>query len=105
MKDSEHKKNIIKDSDVQLLYMEFLSVYGKASIKTDRTTLKSLYGESDNMWFEGVDDPYLTAICIEPTKAYYWDSKHNKLVTIFKMGVGAVTGDQPDISNSGKIVL
>ena len=109
-KDSTHNGNIETDSRVQLLYsdpgsMQFLTIYGKASITRDREILKGLYGQSDDMWFDGVEDPNLTAIRVDPSQANYWDSKHNKLVTIFKMGIGAVTGDNPDIGQTGKIVL
>lgn len=109
-RDSEHNANIQQDGRVQLLYsdpsnMEFLTVYGNALITTDREILEELYGKSDDMWFEGIEDPNLTAICVEPSEAQYWDAKHNKLVSLFKMGVGAITGDQPDLSESGKIVL
>lgn len=109
-KDSTHNSNIEINHHVQLLYsdpgsMQFLTVYGRASITTNDEVLKGLYGQSDDMWFDGLEDPNLTAICVEPSEAYYWDSKDNKLITLLKLGVGAVTGEQPDISESGKIVL
>ena len=109
-KDSVQNNNILKDNRTQLIYsdkgsMEFLSVYGQAFIETDHAVLEELYGKSDDMWFEGIEDPNLTAICVEPSEAHYWDSKHNKVVALFKMGVGALTGSQPDIIESGEITL
>lgn len=106
--DSDHNKDIERSNDVHLIYskpgsMEFLSVYGKASITKDKQILKDLYGKSDDNWFDGLDDPNLTALQFNPSEAYYWDTKNNKFVTLFKMGVGAITGDQPDIGVSGKL--
>ena len=107
---SEHNKDLELNPDVQLLYsntgkMEFLSIYGKAKITKDRSILKDLYNERTDNWFDGVEDPDMTAICVKPQEAYYWDTKSNKYVTLFKMGVGALTGDKKDIGEKGKLNL
>lgn len=107
---SEHNKNIEKDSDVQLLYsgtsdMEFLSIYGEAFIETNREVIHELYSKADNAWFDGKDDPSITAIKINPKEAYYWDNKDNKLVTLFKLGMAAVSGENQDIGEKGKLEL
>lgn len=107
-KDSDHNKNIHKDNSVQVMYsepgdMSFMTIHGTASINTEKSILKELYGSSDDNWFDGLDDPNLTAIQVIPAEAHYWEPKHNKLVTLFKMGVGAVSGEQPDISEHGDI--
>lgn len=107
---SEHNTHIKSDADVQLIYskpssMEFLTIYGNAFVTTDRDILEELYGTSDDMWFEGSDDPLLTAIMVEPQEAQYWDSKHNKFITLMKMGMATLTGDQPDIGETGTLNL
>ncbi len=107
---SEHNRNIAKDRDVQLLYsgtsdMEFLSVYGEAFIETNREVIHELYSKADNAWFDGKDDQDITAIKVNPKEAYYWDNKHNKMVTLFKLGMAAVSGNKQDISEKGKIEL
>jgi len=107
-KDSDHNKDIQKDPNAQLIYsdpssMQFLSVYGRATITTQKGILEELYSKADDNWFKGVDDPNLTAISFKPSEAYYWDTKSNKLVSLFKMGVGAVTGEKQDVGKSGKL--
>ncbi|TRO64138.1 pyridoxamine 5'-phosphate oxidase family protein [Christiangramia sabulilitoris] len=107
---SEHNKNIQKDSDVQLLYsgtsdMEFLSIYGEAFIETNREVIHELYSPADNAWFDGKDDPEITAIKINPKEAYYWDNKDSKMVTLFKLGMAAATGKNQDIGEKGKLEL
>lgn len=107
---SEHNTNIVKSPEVQLLYsdisdMEFISIYGRASIVADQAILKDLYGKSDDAWFNGVDDPNLTAIKIVPEEAYYWDNKHNKYISLFKMGVAAITGKKADVGEKGRLNL
>lgn len=105
---SEHNTNIVRSSNVQLLYSdpsdkEFISIYGEASVVTDKNVLEELYSKKDDAWFTGVDDPNLTALKIEPREAYYWDTKDNKYVSLFKMGLSAITGDKKDIGEKGKL--
>ncbi|MBP0904199.1 pyridoxamine 5'-phosphate oxidase family protein [Mariniflexile gromovii] len=109
-KNSTHNQNIIKDAHVHLIYvdksaMQFLNVYGQAIISTDKSVIEELYGKADDTWFEGKHDPNITAISVKPTEAFYWDPKSNKLVTLVKIGVGAITGNEPDLMDQGKINL
>lgn len=108
--DSDHNTDIVKDTDVQLLYSdpstkEFISIYGKAVVNTSPERLKELYDKTDNAWFTGLDDPNLTAIKVVPQQAYYWDSGQNKNINLFKIGMAAVTGDKKDIGEKGKLNL
>lgn len=109
-KDSQHNSNLQKHRDVHLIYsdsgsMQFLNVYGTVEISTNHARLKELYSSSDDAWFEGVDDPNLTAIGVTPTSAFYWDPKNSRLVTLFKLGVAAATGHQPKMMDQGELNL
>jgi len=108
--DSTHNENILDDCKVQLLYsdprsMRFLIVYGEATIHEDRKVLQELYGTMDNAWFKGIDDPNLSAIKVVPLDAHYWDSKSNKLISMAKIGLAAITGQQPDLAEHGNLKL
>lgn len=107
-KNSTHNQNILEDSNLHLVYtdkgdMQFLNIYGTATITTDRNMIDELYGKSDDAWFHGKDDPNITVISVKPTEAFYWDPKNGKLVTLVKMGVGAITGNEPDLMDQGSI--
>lgn len=109
-KNSTHTQNIIRDAHLHLVYadksdMQFLNVYGMATIYTDKEIIDELYGKSDDAWFEGKDDSNITAICVKPSEAFYWDPKNGKLISLLKMGVAAITGDQPDSMDTGKLNL
>ncbi len=104
--DSKHNEHIHHDSKVQLLYcdpgtMRFLTVFVDAEIIKDRSVLNELYGSTDGAWFEGVDDPNLSAIKVTPLDAHYWATKNNRLITLVKIGVAAVVGDELDIAEDG----
>ena len=109
-KNSEHNSYLNSDNSIQLIYskpsdMEFMTVYGQAFITTDRTVLEKYYGKSDDTWFDGVDDPNLTAIKVIPEDAYYWDTRHGKFTSLLKMGIGALTGKKQDLGEEGDLEL
>lgn len=107
-KNSEHNANIQKSNDVHLFYskamsMEFMNLYGKAEIVIDKGIIEDLYQKSDDNWFKGKDDPNITAIKVTPKDAHYWDTKNNILVSMLKMGIGAITGKKADLGEQGEL--
>lgn len=108
--DSQHNAYISEQEDVHLIYnnpesREFLSVYGKGIIHLDKVILEEFYASTDDNWFDGVDDPNLSAIEVKPLEAHYWEPKNGKLMSLLKMGVGAVTGKKSDIGKEGDLKI
>ncbi|MBO9570590.1 MAG: pyridoxamine 5'-phosphate oxidase family protein [Chitinophagaceae bacterium] len=107
--DSYKNKHIEEDSSVQLLFQgsahsDFLTLYGKAEISTDKNIIKELWEPILKTWFtEGENDPRITVIKFDPQDGYYWDTKHGRLVAFAKMIAGAVTGQTLDDSIEGKL--
>ncbi len=107
--DSHHNEQIAKDPAVQLLFQgsphsDFLTIYGKASITTDKAKIKELWQPILKTWFtDGIDDPRITVIKVTPAHSYYWDTKHNKAIVLAKMIVGALTGKTLDDSIEGTL--
>jgi len=101
---SQSNKNteIENDSDVQLFFSKnadshFLSLFGQASIYTDRKTIEEVWKPIDKTWFEdGKEDPDVTVIKVTPQDAYYWDTKDGKMISMLKWAKGAITGDVSD---------
>ena len=107
---SEHNKHIEDEGLVQLIYskpssMEFLTVYGEASISLNMQDIDRLYTKMDDAWFEGKEDPNLSAIKVNPVSCHYWDTKDNKIVTLFKMGLSMITGNKQDLGEQGNLQI
>lgn len=108
---SNKNTDILRDPRVQLFYTntgssEFLSVYGHATITTDKAEIEKLWSPIVKAWFtEGKDDPEISVIKITPEEAYYWDTKNNKAVSMVKILAGAITGKTMDDGVEGKLVL
>ncbi len=107
--DSDKNAEIEADNHVQLLFQAsahsgFLSVYGSASISTDKEKIKELWQPLVKTWFtEGVDDPRITVIKVEPKEGYYWDNKHGNVIAFLKMATGALLGKTMDDSIEGRL--
>jgi len=108
---SDKNIDITRDNRVQLFYSnkansEFLSVFGYAELWHNSKKIEELWTPMVKAWFtEGKDDPSITIIKVTPADAYYWDSKDNRVVSLIKMAVGAVTGKTVDEGVEGKIEL
>lgn len=105
---SEHNGNIERDNKIQLIYsspgdMKFMSLYGEAMITRDAAVIDDLYGKLDDTWFEGKDDPNVSAIAFTAMDGHYWDTKYNKLVSLIKMGAGVITGKMQDLGTQGDL--
>jgi general stress protein 26 len=107
--DSDRNKAIEKNSKVQLIYAKtsdthFMSVYGSAIISKDRKKIDEMWTNIATAWFKGgKDDPNLSLICVKPESAYYWDTKHGKIVSLFKIAASAITSKSSDDGIEGKL--
>ena len=107
--DSHKNDEIAAEPTVQLLfqgsdYSDFLHIYGKATISENRQKIKELWQPILKVWFtEGVDDPRISVIKVEPLEGYYWDTKNNMVVGMIKRVAGAIAGKTTDDSIEGKL--
>ncbi|RKS98180.1 pyridoxamine 5'-phosphate oxidase family protein [Chryseobacterium defluvii] len=88
---------IKEDRRVQLFFMnnddsQYLSVYGTASVYTDKATIEEKWSVMAKPWFDGKDDPNVSIIRVEPKESYYWDTKAGKLVSLLSFVTSAITG-------------
>lgn len=109
--DSHKNLDIQKDNRVQLFFQgsphsDFLSIYGEATISTDKALIKTLWEPILKTWFtEGVDDPRITVIKVDTKEGYYWDNKHGNAIALIKMAAGAVMGKTLDDSIEGRVTV
>jgi general stress protein 26 len=86
------------DDEVQLIFAKnadshFLSVFGRAVIYKDKAHVEEIWTPIAKTWFEeGKDDPDATVIKVQPTDAYYWDTKDGKMLSLLKIAAGAIIG-------------
>ena len=96
--DSNKNFEIGEDKRVQLFFInngsaEYLSVYGKAFIYTDKETIEENWSTFANAWFDGKDDPKVTIIRVASEDVYYWDTKAGKVVSMLSFAKAIITGE------------
>jgi general stress protein 26 len=107
--DSNKNQEIHADHRVQLFFSnpgdsEYMTVYGTAQISQDRQRIEELWNPFVKAWFtEGKDDPRISVIKVIPEEAYYWDTKHTKMISMMKIMVSAAIGKTMDDSLEGKL--
>ena len=86
--DSNKNIEVGIDDRVQLFFVnlaesEFLSIYGKAEILTDKDKIRALWIQSEKGWFiEGTDDSTLSIIKVKPLHIDFWDSRRGKMAEL-----------------------
>ena len=109
--DSHKDDQLQHDPFVHLLfqgspYSDFLDIYGIATVIEDKELIKELWEPILKTWFtEGVDDPRISVIKVEPTEGYYWDNKHGNAIAFVKKLAGSVIGKTLDDSIEGKLKI
>jgi general stress protein 26 len=107
--DSHKNEDIQHDNHVQLLFQgsghsDFLSIFGRATVSTDKELIKELWKPILKTWFTGgVDDPRITVIKVQTLQGYYWDNKHGDAIALVKMAAGAILGKTLDDSIEGQL--
>jgi general stress protein 26 len=108
---SEKYFDIEKDERVALSYSDpsdntYVLVNGIAEVSRNRTKMEELWNPLMKAWFpEGLDDPHLVLIKVEPDKAEYWDSSSSTMVVFFHMLKSAVTGKKYSEGEHGTLSM
>ena len=103
--------DISHNSEVFLTYASpsknsYVTIDGIASLSDDKAKMEELWNPSMKAWFpEGLDDPKIQLIKVDPTKAEYWDGNSSKIVLAFNMLKAVVTGKEYNAGEHGKVDL
>lgn len=109
-RNSDHFKDIESDNRVQILYSnenthEYLSLFGNAVQIMDHNMIDKLWNPMASIWFKGTEDPNLVLLSVNIDQAQYWDSKINKLISLFEMTKSNMAKDGQDLDSKGHIDL
>lgn len=97
--------------EVHLVYAHpgkesYLDVWGSATVVTDRQQVVDKWSPVVKAWFpDGVSDPNLGLLKVQPIEAYYWESETGKMVKFLKMAASVVTGQRLAEGAQGSINL
>ena len=110
--DAPKTDEIEQDRHINLAYAEpdndtYISVSGTARLVHDKQKAEEIWSPMVKAWFpEGLDDPHLGLIRVEPTQAEYWDASESKMVQLFKMGKAIAQGEEAgNLGDNEKVSL
>lgn len=108
---SEKNIDLTVDNRAQLIYInhgssEYLSLCGTIEIVKDEAKAKELWNVFLTTWFNnGPEDSRISLLKFTPTDGHYWDTKHNRMVSLIKIAIGAIKGKMMDDGREGTITL
>ena len=97
------------DRDVNVSFVNnddhrYASVSGRASVTTDRSLVKELWGPAAEIWFEGdADTADVAVITVVPEQAEYWDADSGKIKAAYELTKAYFTDETPDIGENAKL--
>ena len=86
--------------DIHLTYAHpgketYLDVWGSAEIVSDRQQVVDKWSPIVKGWFpDGINDPHLGLLKVQPYEVYYWVAETGKMVQFFKMAASIVSGNR-----------
>lgn len=110
-KNSKRNEDLSSNGVTDLIFGDpskenYISVHGNSEVLFDKEIIKELWNPIVKTWFQGgVDDPNISVIKFTPDEAYYWDTKHGKMVSFLKIITGAIVGKTMDDGIEGKLTL
>ncbi|WP_228724139.1 pyridoxamine 5'-phosphate oxidase family protein [Spirosoma sp. KUDC1026] len=98
--DNSHKvEEIEKDPRVSVAFSDpgselYVSTTGTAEIVKDKAKINELWSDFLKTWFpQGKDDPNIALLKVTIHGGEYWDRPGGKMVKLFEMAKGAITGE------------
>ncbi|CCH53980.1 pyridoxamine 5'-phosphate oxidase-related FMN-binding protein [Fibrisoma limi BUZ 3] len=102
-KNSNKVREIQQNDRVSLGFVDtgdetYVAISGNAEVVDDRQKIEELWNDVLKTWFpDGKDDPNITLLKVTTHSGEYWDRPGGKMMQLFEMAKGALTG-QPDTS-------
>lgn len=85
---------------------KYVSVSGRAILVTDRAKAEELWNPVYKAWFpKGIDDPDLTLLKVEVTRAEYWDSPNGAVTYLIGLAKALATGERANPGEHEKVDL
>jgi general stress protein 26 len=104
----EHE--IDAEQDVGLAFVDtdakaYLSITARAEVSRDRAKAAAIWKSTDNMWWNGPDDPNACLLRVTPLTAELWDGPASKAVAMFEFVKARLTGEKPNLGENRKVTV
>jgi general stress protein 26 len=80
----------------------YLSITASANVLRDHAIAASIWRATDNMWWDGPDDPNAGLLRVIPRTAELWDGPSSKMVGVFEFLKSQIIGAEPHLGENRK---
>ena len=106
--DKEHE--IESEHDVGLVFVDakanaYLSITARAYARHDRAKAADIWKTTDDMWWQGPDDPNVRVLRVQPVTAELWDGPSSKINAEFEFIKAKLTGEKPHLGENRKVTV
>jgi general stress protein 26 len=98
------------DHEIGLVFVDksenaYLSITASAERMRDREVAASIWRATDNMWWDGPDDPNAGLLRVTPRTAELWDGPSSKAVAVFEFLKSQIIGAKPNLGENRKTTI
>jgi general stress protein 26 len=98
------------EHDIGLVFIDasanaYLSITARAEVLSDHGKAAEIWKTTDNMWWQGPDDPNVNVIRVAPLTAELWDGPSSKAVAVFEFVKSQLTGAKPNLGENRKVTI
>lgn len=83
----------------------YLSITARAEVLRDHKQAAAIWKSTDNVWWDGPDDPNVCVLKITPLTAELWDGPSSKAVAAFEFVKARLTGEKPNLGENRKVTV
>jgi general stress protein 26 len=107
---SGKEREIEAEHGVGLVFIDtaenaYLSITAGAEICHDRAKAAEIWKTTDNMWWNGPDDPNAGLLRVTPLTAELWDGPASKAVAVFEFVKTELIGGKPNLGENRKVTV
>ena len=107
---SDKEREIQSEHDVGLVFFDgnenvYLSITARAAVRSDPVKAAEIWKTTDNMWWDGPDDPNACVLCVRPLTAELWDGPSSKAVAVLEFIKAQLTGEEPSLGENRKVTI
>ena len=107
---SAKEHEIEANADVGLVVIDhkakaYLSITARSEVLDDHARAAAIWKKTDNIWWNGPDDPNVRVLKLLPSTAELWDGPSSSAVAAFELAKARVTGEKPNLGENRKVTL
>jgi general stress protein 26 len=107
---SSKEHEIESQHDVGLVFVDakanaYLSITARADVRRDPAQASEIWKATDDVWWQGPDDPNVCVLRVYPLTAELWDGPSSSAVAAFEFVKAQLTGEKPNLGENRKMTV